>query len=204
MSTWEEITQPQNLNRFVVVILNGTQLVIRDLPYKICEIELYYYTPDHPDEYVHKNDLQLTFGQIYFHQFGNGTYKNGTFRGMNLTFGRPGVRLSILIRSIYTPTGEVITGPCNVVNHLLKVWGYDSIAKFVNAVGEFSILTPNPVLYLQPLDKCSNVSILTGPRVGLSDKYPLFKSLYYRFVSQSAYKDIKKQKRQLYSYWDST
>ncbi len=204
MSTWEEITLPQNINKFVFVVLNGVQLIVKGLPHRICEIELYYYAPNHLDEYVHKSDMQSSFGQIYFHRFENGTYKNGTFRGMDLTFGRPGVLFSILIRTLQLPTGEFISGPCLVVNYLLKVWGYDSIINFTTAVGSFSVLAPNSFMYLQPLEKCLDNTILTGPRVGLSNKYPLFKNLHYRFVSQNAYSNIKKQKTQLFKFWDST
>jgi hypothetical protein len=201
MSTWDEITLPQNFNKLVIILLNGIQLIIRNQPHRICEIELYYYTSDHQDEYVHQHDIQLTFGRLYFHQFKNNSFRGGNYKGMDITFGRPNMKFGILLRSIQTPTGEIISGPCLVVNYLLQVWGCNSIQNFVNTVGSLSVLTPNLFIYLQPLCECKNESILTGPRIGLSDKYPYFKNLNYRFVSQTAYKGIKKQKRQLIKFY---
>ena len=104
MSSWDEITLPQNFCKFAVVILNGSFLMIKEQPHRICEMELYYYSSSHSDEYVHRDDLQTTFGQIYFHRFKNRNYKGGTFRGVDLTFGRPDVHLSILIRTIQNIT----------------------------------------------------------------------------------------------------
>jgi hypothetical protein len=201
MSTWEEITLPHNFNKFPVVILNGSYLMVKNQSHRICEIELYYYSSTHLDEYVHRDELQLTFGQIYFHRFKNGSYKGGTFRGADFTFGRSDVYLSILIRTLQTPTREIITGPCNVVNYLLKFLGHDTIASLVSVIGSLSILKPNHVLYLQPLSECTSERIYSGPRVGLSDKYPTFKILPYRFVSDRALKEIKKQKKQLAKFW---
>src|SRR3990170_6076738 len=100
MSTWEELTCQENFSKFTVVILNGCHLIINGQPYRICEIELYYFCSLHPDQYVHQDQLQLAFGHVYFHRYKNGTYKSGTYKGMDLSFGRKSenIYLSILVR----------------------------------------------------------------------------------------------------------
>src|SRR4051812_22743169 len=120
MTTWDEITLPQNFDKLPIVIVNGCHLMIKNEPHRIRELELYYHAANHLDEYVHKDHLQCTFGQVYFHRFNSGVYKGGTFRGMDFTFGRSNVYFSILIRSVQNiNTGEVISGPCNVVKYIL-------------------------------------------------------------------------------------
>ena len=65
-----------------------------------------------------------------------GNYKSGTYKGLDLTFGRPGTSVGgILIRSLMPVTVETdggsvkvgggskdafIEGPCNSVNRILK------------------------------------------------------------------------------------
>lgn len=190
MSTWEEITLPVNFYKFVI---NGQ-------PYRIGEIELYYFCSNHLDHYVHKDPLQLEFDNIYFHR-----YKNGSYKGMDFSFGRKSenIYLSLLIRTIQNcNTGEVITGPCNTVNHILSVLGHQSVENLVTtAGGTINFTIPNTFIYLQPQSSCLSEDILHGPRVGLSDKYPTFKNLSYRFVSSKMIKQIKKQKTGLQIFW---
>jgi hypothetical protein len=54
------------------------------------------------DEYTHCNDDQLKYGYWYFHKFPNGSYKGGTFKGLDITLGNNKDKYcGILIRSIY-------------------------------------------------------------------------------------------------------
>ena len=198
MASWDEITQPENFAKFIIVILNGIEARINYKPHRIGEVEIYYHCDHHPDNYVHQDELQCDFGKLYFHRFRNGSYKGGNYKGCDMTFGKDRVRLSLLIRTIQNlETGEIISGPCNVVNYLLRSLNYLSIKNLVDELGNFSILTSNPAFYLLPLRECSQDKIFHGPRVGLSDKYPEFKDRLYRFVSNSMYKGVKKQKTQL-------
>lgn len=206
MSTWEEVTRPENFNKFVIILLNGAHLVIGGHLYRLGEIELYYFTDKHQDFYVHRDKLQQTFGQVYFHRFKGGSYRGGTRRGMDFTFGSPGSCLGILIRTIQNiSSGQVITGPSNTVGHILQVLGYESIDDLMTAAGgTINFLQQNKFIYLCPKELCSNEAILHGPRVGLKEKYPQFQMLPYRFVSETVLKDIKKQKKQLRSYFRPT
>lgn len=206
MSTWEEVARPENFNKFVIILLNGAHLVIGGHLYRLGEIELYYFTDKHQDFYVHRDQLQYTFGNIYFHRFKGGEYRGGTYKGMDITFGSPGSCLGVLIRTIQNvSTGQIISGPCNVVNHILEILGYESINDLVTAAGgNINILQQNKFMYLYPKESCSNEGVLHGPRVGLSDKYPQFQMLPYRFVSETVIKSVKRQKRQLRSYFRPT
>lgn len=68
-------------------------------------------------------------GKWYFHRFGK-TYKVGTYKGMDLTFGKGDKAYGgILIRAIssvgatdgkHLPPNEFIEGPCNTVNKILE------------------------------------------------------------------------------------
>lgn len=214
MSTWYELSEPDQIFKLPIIFLNGANLIIGQSLCKICEIELYYYSHDTkivngfllgPDSYVHQDPLQLTFGQVYFHRSGN-SYRGGNYKGMDLTFSGKNVYFSILVRTIQNlSTGDVISGPCLVVNHILELLNYQSINDLVKAAGGgINFLTPNQFIYLQSVKECSKEPILYGPRVGLSDKYPQFKMLPYRFVASYSFKHIKKQKRQLQLYWQTS
>ena len=175
------------------ILLNKCLLIIREQPYRLCEIELYYYNDGHPDPYVHQNEVQSIFGRLYFHKF-----RNGNWKGIDLTFGDKDTKYSFLIRTLQIPSGDFITGACNVVNHLLKVWGYSSIPDFIEKEGEISILQQNSVIYIVNVPELPDLPIFTGPRVGLSSKYPQYRTLPYRYVSMIGKKAIKKQRSALH------
>lgn len=88
-------------------------------------MELEYYPWD--DLYTHKNEKQREIGTIYMHRTGtslsNG-YKNGTWKGMDITCNG-----GILIRSIIIYTngipGSLIEGPCKSVDSIMESTGLD-------------------------------------------------------------------------------
>jgi hypothetical protein len=177
-------------------LLNETILEINIAPniakrYRISEIEFYYHEKEiHEDEYAHRDELQLEYGYFYPHRINGKGFKGGTFKCMDITYGsrERNVHFGILIRSVRNiETGEFFTGPCICVNEFLKNFGAtewkelgDDVIKFVNT--QFSLKEVS----IQPL------TIFTGPRVGLSDKYPDFKDKEYRYAIDV--RDIKKQK----------
>ena len=97
--------------------------------YRIAEIEFYFNDSNvHPDTFTHGDDLQTKIGKWYFHRFGS-TYKVGTYKGMDLSFGKDKAFGGILIRAISSlgatggkqlPPNEFIEGPCNTVNRILQ------------------------------------------------------------------------------------
>lgn len=161
--------------------------------HRICEIEFYLHSPNHPDGYVHVGTDQTRAGTWYFHRHPNGTYKNGTFKGMDLALGSEGIRAAFLLRSLLDITLNVfIEGPCKIVNHVLALYqcpnimdltGNQSLNSFQNDQG--LILMEGAPTKLEP--------VLYGPRIGLSDKYPEYRDRKYRFVIGP----VKKGKKQL-------
>lgn len=170
-------------------ILNGYCLQIGNVPHRICEIEFYLRNDKHLDLYTHSHDEQQMYGTWYFHRHTNGTYKGGTFKGLDFTLGCRGSSFSVLIRSITDGT-TMIEGPCNVVNYILKTLGMTSIMN-LTVGGVLDCFSPVSGFYLFPF-VTSKQPIYAGKRVGLSDKYPDYRDRMYRFL---IFKDhIKKQK----------
>ena len=104
--------------------------------YRVCEIEFYLDHPEHNDTFTHGDTLQKQNCKWYFHKM-NGAYKAGTYKGLDLSFGKPEINAigGILLRSLkevfvseeeaggklkVTGNGEFIEGPCNCVNRILK------------------------------------------------------------------------------------
>jgi hypothetical protein len=178
------------------ILLNRSCLYVSNTPYRLVEIEFYLYNENHPDSYVHCDDDQMLKNKFYFHKFKNGTYKSGTFKGMDLTFGDAETEtyFGILIRAIInTETDEIIEGPCNVVNHILKSYELDSIADLTG--NKVLSIRHNSMNFILRNKKFKKENIATGPRIGLSARYPDYQTVPYRYV---IFKDrIKKQKSKL-------
>ena len=63
------------------------------------EVEVYYHAADHPDPFAHRDPAQLHVGRWYFHRTG-GTYRGGSFKGLDLAFGGSAAHAGVLIRGI--------------------------------------------------------------------------------------------------------
>jgi hypothetical protein len=137
-------------NLFVKKILNDYKLVVGDQNYSIEEIELYYHSPDHEDTYTHKSKDQLKNSKWYFHKYGNGTYKSGTYKGLDMTFGNGDDSYGgALIRSISNDkTDEFITGPCNAVNHILNKYDFSESSELVDDMEDLDLFNEDNKIYL--------------------------------------------------------
>ena len=179
------------------VILNNCYLEVNKTNYRIIEIEFYLKCNGHPDTYTHCDPDQLLMHTFYFHKFKTGTYKAGTFKGMDLTFGDEGENayFGILVRSIQNITTKQITeGPCNVVNKILSEYKCDSLMNFT-AGNSLDLFENNHNFLLIPNANLEQLPIAVGPRIGLGPSYPEYRMRNYRFVTN---KDkIKKQKSTL-------
>jgi len=114
---------PENFTYIADIILNHTLLMINGYPHRICEIEFYLNSESHPDEYVHCHEDQTKKGTWYFHRYNNGTYKNVTFKGLDIVLGSENIYAGILIRSIIDiKQKKLIEGPCRTVNHILSLY----------------------------------------------------------------------------------
>lgn len=159
----------ENLFSKILIVCNGVQ-------FRLTEIEFYLYSDDHPDPFVHRHPRQLTNGEWYFHctTHKEGTYKGGTFKGLDITFGIEETKPEyggILIRSIQNlDTSEYIVGPCNCVDALLTTAGYpNDIRGLVGAMPSLSILDQRNILRVERVE-LAPPEIRRSPRVGLSMK----------------------------------
>jgi hypothetical protein len=150
---------------------------------------MYLHNHIHPDKYTHCDVLQLTYNKFYPHRFNNKTYKNGTYKCLDYTFGdfESKSYFGVLIRSIENiDTKDFFTGPCVSVNELLSNYGETEFKPFME---KYDI---DQEFKLEDYDFDSE-EIYIGPRVGLGDKYPDYKNKNYRFAIKT--KQIKKQKK---------
>jgi hypothetical protein len=174
-------------------ILNTTGIKVGDKIVKIREIEMYLYSDNHKDEYVHCRDEQLNYKKFYFHKFKGGSFKNGTYRGMDYTFGNreENKYFGILIRSIELPDGTFVEGPCCSINALVKMFGVG------NNGSSSELLDLEEVISMCNIYDYEDELIFYGPRIGLSNKYPEYRELRYRFATNI--KRIKKERSKFIS-----
>jgi hypothetical protein len=168
------------------IILNGTLLVTNTSTYRIREIEFYYCGENHQDTYTHCSEEQAMNCVFYFHKYKTGTYKSGTYKCLDITLSSsPAVYFGVLIRSIQdTVTGQFTEGPCRSVNKILEHYGVSTVADYVRdrKLPLEVYDTQNGFHLVHPVT-LSQETIHTGPRIGLSDKYPEFKDRPYRYAT---------------------
>lgn len=179
-------------------LLNNCTLNVNKKKFRIVEIEFYLKSPKHNDEYTHCNPEQLLFCFYYFHKFATGTFKCGTFKGLDLTFGqeKENIYFGVLIRSIMDmENNQVIEGPCNVVNKILSYYDCKKVIEFISPDTNLSIFKNDKKLHIKQENTLNNEEIFSGPRIGLSNKYPQFQNKPYRFCIYQ--NKIKKNKKTL-------
>lgn len=129
MSHWISLLQkPNNLQdkataqhwftEIANCLLNDSDLIVANQTHRIIEIEFYCFAPEHPDYFAHRDPLQQECGSWYFHRSG-GKYKNGSFKGLDLTFGDGEMFCGVLFRTIESSTGQLICGPSLCVDYIL-------------------------------------------------------------------------------------
>lgn len=194
MSITKDLCNLAKFNEISNILLNKSVLCVGERKFRICEIEMYYRDKDHDDQYVHGDNDQLDFGIFYFHKYKNGSYKSGTYKGMDITLGNNGTYFGILIRSIMdVKTHELIEGPCKSVNAMLAEFKCHDVKEFMsNKPKKLSIFDKKYGLYIEQTNDLKSEEIMCGPRVGLSAKYPDFLNKDYRYAIFS--NKIKKQK----------
>lgn len=144
----------------------------------------------------------------YFHRQNSISYKSGTYKGVDITFGDTSKRKvygGILIRSIYDVKNKcVIEGPCKVVDHVLKKNNVLTIDELVRKakdnnenIDDIIPITNNKLLHIEKDNDntLDDLDIYASPRVGLtSRKYTESRERYlmnnYRFINRI--KDVKK------------
>jgi hypothetical protein len=187
-------------------LLNSVVLVISDsekksrVQFRFAEIEFYLFSESHPDPYTHQSADQKCYNRFYFHKFGNGTYKAGTWKGLDLCFGSYDTHFGVLIRSLIDlNTNELIEGPCLCVNKILSHFSCQGVKDFVTQILggdlDFDFYDKTKPLHLRKVEHLDQEDLYHGPRIGLSNKWPDYKDLPYRYC---ILRDrIKKNKRSL-------
>jgi 3-methyladenine DNA glycosylase Mpg len=179
--------------------LNETILQVNGKKFRIGEIEIYLYNSDHQDMYVHKDPLQMNKWNWYFHKKGK-SFKEGTFKGLDITMGEigdeetgdTGCYFGVLIRSLYNvQEKQFIEGPCNSVMEILREYNCEKVKDFIKVDEVLNCFENHRNLILKKV-KMRQREIYTGPRIGLSDKYPEFRDLPYRFT---CFKEFIKKKK---------
>jgi len=160
--------------------------------YRVAEVELYVtHKSLHNDPFTHADPLQRESGLWYFHRKG-GSFKAGSFKGLDVTYGTPQCPCGALIRSLVrmprfddaalkgstvapvlsSPMKEhLIDGPSLVVDELLSACGAKDIAALV-ANQSARMPVDSAALTLQRAVQASPRAVVRGrvmlaPRVGL-------------------------------------
>lgn len=184
------------------VLLNRATLFIAGEPYRLTEIEAYWSSQQHRDPFSHGDEIQLDLGRWYFHRQDGGQYKGGSFKGLDIAFGRPGAFGGLLLRGARSLKGSglILDGPCLLVDHILAKSGAKSIAALLNGwSGRIDRPSEGPsplALEISAEHPSEELPVFESPRVGLTlKKGPTverqrFVARPYRFATNP--KDIKK------------
>ena len=152
-----------DFERIASEIMNDWILQVEASKYRITEIEFYFKSDKHLDNYTHGHEIQKKIGHWYFHG-----------SGVDITFGNDNYYGGILIRALYnldSNSNKYIYGPIKVVTELLgsltSVY-YNTFALGLISDKEKSIQKEKPI---------------AAPRVGLNSKTdPTMHEKLYRFL----------------------
>lgn len=174
------------------LILNRTLWHVGGHPHRIVELEFYWDGGGHRDSFAHGDPIQHQFGAWYFHRSG-GEYRGGTYKGLDIAFGREDVVAGILIRGVEQRDGELLDGPCICVDHVLALTGHATIQSLASA---FDLRVDSPdgrsPLHLTVVASARAAPVHESPRVGLTLKRGVladrarFLARPYRFLTEPA------------------
>eukprot|EP01132_Coremiostelium_polycephalum_P009302 gene9302-11403_t len=138
---------------------NDVILFINGIPHMFVEIEYYFKGYNHQDSFAHCDEMQLENCTWYFHRTG-GSYRSGSFKGLDLTFGISEDKAygGILIRSLQRIDTQpcLVDGPSLCVDHILKLTNQKDIHSFVTTNGRSVFQSENSMLYLKLRDDVVN------------------------------------------------
>jgi len=149
-------------------------LIINNNEYIFTELEFYFYSNYHQDEYCHLKDLKVQ------------NYKSGDFRfhysGIDLVLLKQNEFVcGVLIRGVKRlgKNSEYINGPLRVLN------------EFCNNLNNLFDNGDN-IFKIKQYDNFLNLEISNISRFGLGDKYLSFKSKKYRYLLIDIIKENQK------------
>jgi hypothetical protein len=154
--------------RIAELLLQRTVLDVAGDAHELCEIEFYFHGEGHPDPFTHGQALQRSSGRWYFHKSGE-SYRGGTYKGLDITFGPPEAFGGILLRSLSTSEGQLINGSSLCVEHLLARTGHPDVASLAAVIGERNVTARESPLCLRAVPERASPIYYTS-RVGLTLK----------------------------------
>src|SRR5262249_54865808 len=138
----------------------------------------------------HRQPITLECGRWYFHRSGD-TYRGGSFKGLDLTFGDSTSFGGILFRGLASDSDVLIDGPSLCVDHLLKQTRADDVAELDRRVAGRLAWQPGNPLRVVAVEADPEMQIFHSARVGLSLKkaaeqpdMPRFVLRPYRFLTE--------------------
>ena len=146
------------------------EVVLRagDHRYRLAEVEFYYRAPDHDDPFPHQANRLSRRNSWYFHRSGT-SYRGGTFKGLDLTFGSERAPGGVLLRALIDEDDQIISGPNNCVEHLLVATGTTGVADLDRRAGALDAWDPASPLALELAGKNPPAAgIYATARIGLS------------------------------------
>jgi 3-methyladenine DNA glycosylase Mpg len=150
-------------------LLNGVYLRVDGISHRLVEIEFYLRSADHPDPFTHGRPLQQQYGRWYFHRTG-GSFRNGSFKGLDLTLGDGTVYLGVLFRGLETPEGDLIDGPSLLVDYLLLQTKATTVRELDSLIaGRLAWDACNP-LVLEESEQPRSQPLFRSARIGLTLK----------------------------------
>lgn len=185
-----EAAYPPAFRRVADLVLNRTLWHIAGKAHRITEIEVYWNGANHRDTFAHGDPIQHNFGVWYFHRSG-GEYRGGTYKGLDIAFGREDVVSGLLIRGLERPDGALIDGPCMCVDYLLPLTGHSTVRSLAES---FDLAVDDPSgtspLHLSLADPARSDTVYESARIGLSLKRGVlaervrFLARPYRFLTE--------------------
>ena len=154
--------------RMAKALLTEARLVVRGEPHRLVEVEFYHHGAFHPDVFAHRDPVQVHPGRWYFHR-SFGTYRGGSFKGLDITFSDGTTHGGILIRSVEAADGALVVGPSLTVDWLLRKASFMDVPALDREIGTRQIGDEISPLFLHagpPEER----TILRTARVGLSLK----------------------------------
>jgi len=170
-------------------LLNRAELLVGGVPLRVAEVEFYRTDSDHADPFAHAHPVQRGWGRWYFHRVG-GSFRGGSFKGLDLTLGDGTATVGVLLRSVVTPAGELIDGPSRLVDRLLKLTDTPTVAALdAKLPGAAALTAETPVHFREAPDR--GAEVLATARVGLSLKraaafgeMPRYVGRRYRYLTE--------------------
>ena len=194
----DQLFKSRNIPLIADFFLNKCLMRTHKHTYRICEVEFYIHHSEHEDHYVHLSKNLLRYGKLYFHEFKNGSFMEGNYKGMDFVFGDESKnhKFAILVRSVLNiNTNHFTEGPSKTVSLILEEYGHEKVRNFWPEVKNTDIFEAGQKIWIEERQDLKQMEVWAGDRIGLSDKYPEFKTKAYRYLIMP--NKIKKGKKSL-------